>query len=79
MLENVAQQKLDNLRKHDRDTADTIAWLRKPENQRRFKMEVIEPAAIALKVEDMRYLTAVEACFAAHHLKVRALIGWDCE
>lgn len=70
-LENVAEQKLAMVRQMDKDTADTIVWLRNRENQRRFKMEIFEPPAISLKVDDARFVNAIEACFNFTQMKVR--------
>lgn len=54
----------------DPDTAETILWLRNPNNQRRFKMQVFEPPAVAMKVENQRYVNAIEACLSQQQMKV---------
>jgi hypothetical protein len=63
-------RKLQDLAKWDRDCHDAILWLRKPENQEKFRMPVIEPPYITLTVPDKRYTNAIEACLNANQLKV---------
>lgn len=45
-------------------------WLRLEENKKRFRMPVIEPAALSVEVRDPRYAAAVEAAFNPVQLKV---------
>ncbi|KAI6127379.1 hypothetical protein EDD16DRAFT_283257 [Pisolithus croceorrhizus] len=66
-LDDERHRKLENLRQHDRDCADAVAWLRN--NQEKFKMEVFEPPMICCSVPDGRYTNAVEACFSISQLK----------
>jgi structural maintenance of chromosomes protein 5 len=66
--ENV--RKLQDLAKWDKDCHDAVLWLRKPENQEKFRMPVIEPPCVTLTVPDKKYTNAVEACFNANQLKV---------
>ncbi|EPQ58883.1 P-loop containing nucleoside triphosphate hydrolase protein [Gloeophyllum trabeum ATCC 11539] len=66
-LNDVHHQKLQALARWDRDCAETIEWLR--QNQHRFKMPIIEPAAISCTVPNKAYATAVEACFGATQMK----------
>jgi chromosome segregation ATPase len=68
-LNSVEHQKLEHVRKWDRDVADTVEWLRG--NQHRFQMEVMEPACITLRVKDARFADAVEACFGGRQIRVR--------
>lgn len=68
-LDDVSHRKLQNLAKYDPDCAAVIHWLRK--NKHRFRMEIIEPAAVSLTVPNKNYVNAVEACFNNSQLKVR--------
>ncbi|KAI0058575.1 P-loop containing nucleoside triphosphate hydrolase protein [Artomyces pyxidatus] len=66
-LDNVAHQRLESLRRFDRDCAEIIVWLR--ENRSRFRMEIIEPAIVSVNVPDRRFANAVEACFNGSQLR----------
>lgn len=46
-----------------------INWLR--QNKHRFRMEIIEPAAVSVTVPNKSYVNAVEACFNFSQLRVR--------
>lgn len=61
-LDNVANLKLEALRKSDHTMAthNTIIWL--PKNQHRFKEEIIEPAAVSATVTDKNFASAIESC-----------------
>ncbi|KAH8989237.1 P-loop containing nucleoside triphosphate hydrolase protein [Lactarius akahatsu] len=65
--ERALKQLDDGLAKFDPDCAAVIHWLRK--NTHRFRMEIIEPAAVSLTVPNKNYVNAVEACFNAAQLK----------
>ncbi|KAH9987176.1 hypothetical protein BJV77DRAFT_1070641 [Russula vinacea] len=67
-LDDVSYRKLQNLSQLDPDCAAVINWLRA--NKHRFRMEVIQPAAISLTVHNKEYLHAVEAYFNITQLKV---------
>ncbi|KAI9434892.1 P-loop containing nucleoside triphosphate hydrolase protein [Lactarius indigo] len=66
-LDDVSHRKLQGLAKFDPDCAAVIHWLRK--NTHRFRMEIIEPAAVSLTVPNKNYVNAVEACFNTAQLK----------
>lgn len=66
----MSNQRLQRLRNLDRDCADTVEWLRRPENQARFKMEIAEPAFIALDIPDPRYRDQIDALINRTQLKV---------
>ncbi|KAI9442797.1 P-loop containing nucleoside triphosphate hydrolase protein [Lactarius psammicola] len=66
-LDDVSHRKLQGLAKHDPDCAAVIQWLRK--NTHRFRMEIIEPAAVSLTVPNKNYVNAVEACLNNIQLK----------
>jgi structural maintenance of chromosomes protein 5 len=70
-LDDVSHRKLQNLAQYDPDCAAVINWLR--ENKHRFRMGIIEPAAISLTVPNKNYVHAVEACFSITQLKVGGL------
>jgi hypothetical protein len=67
-LADDSYRKLQNLGQDDSDCAAVINWLRL--NKHRFRMEIIEPAAISLTVPNKDYVHAVEACFNNTQLKV---------
>ena len=67
-LADDSYRKLQNLAQHDSDCAEVINWLRL--NKHRFRMEIIEPAAVSLTVPNKDYVHAVEACFNNTQLKV---------
>lgn len=67
-LNDEAHRKLQNLRNSDRNCADVVEWLR--QNQRKFKMEVMEPPILSVTVTDPRFTQAVENCFSGNQLKV---------
>ena len=75
-LDDDSYRKLQNLAQHDSDCAAVIHWLRA--NKHRFRMEIIEPAAISLTVPNKDYVHAVESCFSITQLKVDPfpLISW---
>ncbi|KAF8165900.1 P-loop containing nucleoside triphosphate hydrolase protein [Crassisporium funariophilum] len=60
-------QKLQMMSRWDKDTHDTIIWLRN--HKHLFKMEVFETPFMCLTVRDRRYTNAVEACFNGNQLK----------
>ncbi|KAG8987488.1 Structural maintenance of chromosomes protein 5 [Tulasnella sp. JGI-2019a] len=68
-LSNVTKQRLENLRAADADCAETIEWLRKPENAQRFRVPVTEPAYVSLDIPDLAYVDHVEACISWGQLK----------
>jgi hypothetical protein len=70
-LDDDSYRKLQNLAQYDPDCAAVINWLRA--NKHRFRMEIIEPAAISLTVPNKNCVDAVEACFNITQLKVRPL------
>ena len=70
-LDDDSYRKLQNLAQYDPDCAAVINWLRT--NKHRFRMEIVEPAAISLTVPNRDYVHAVEACFNIIQLKVRPL------
>ena len=67
-LDDDSYRKLQNLAQVDPDCAAVINWLRA--NKHRFRMEIVEPAAISLTVPNKDYVHAVEACFNGTQLKV---------
>lgn len=68
-MQDLAERKLVELQKADRDSADAVRWLR--ENQHRFKMQVMEPPMLALSVPDHRYSDAIESCLSWNQMRVR--------
>jgi len=72
-LDDVSHRKLQGLAKYDPDCAAVIHWLRK--NTHRFRMEIIEPAAVSLTVPNKSYVNAVEACFIGTQLRVRSSLS----
>lgn len=66
-LDDVSHRKLQSLGKYDPDCANVINWLR--QNKHRFRMEIIEPAAVSVTVPNKSYVNAVEACFNASQLR----------
>ena len=70
-LDDDSYRKLQNLAQFDPDCAAVINWLRA--NKHRFRMEIVEPAAISLTVPNKDYVHAVEACFNNTQLKVKPL------
>ncbi len=58
-LEDVDVQKLNNLYQWNRETAETVKWLR--QNKDKFKMEVFEPPCLSVSVTNRQYAAAVEA------------------
>jgi hypothetical protein len=70
-LDDDSYRKLQSLAQYDPDCAAVINWLRA--NKHRFRMEIIEPAAISLTVPNKDCVDAVEACFNIMQLKVRLL------
>jgi hypothetical protein len=68
-LDDVSHRKLQSLGKYDPDCANVINWLR--QNKHRFRMEIIEPAAVSVTVPNKSYVNAVEACFNGSQLRVR--------
>jgi hypothetical protein len=74
-LDDVSHRKLQSLGKYDPDCANVINWLR--QNKHRFRMEIIEPAAVSVTVPNKSYVNAVEACFNGSQLRVRpSLSSW---
>jgi structural maintenance of chromosomes protein 5 len=71
-LDDVKVQKLNQLRKWNRDHADAIEWLLK--NPGRFQMEVFEPPVLSVVVPDQKYANAVESCFNVGQLLVRTML-----
>jgi hypothetical protein len=71
-LDDVSHRKLQSLGKYDPDCANVINWLR--QNKHRFRMEIIEPAAVSVTVPNKSYVNAVEACFNGSQLRVRAAL-----
>ena len=67
-LDNEAHVKLQNLRRKDQDCADTVVWLR--ENQRRFRLPILEPACLSITLKDQRYINAVDALISQDNMKV---------
>lgn len=72
-LDSVSHRKLERLRAWDRDCAEAVEWLRG--NKDRFRMEVIEPAALSVDVKESRFTAAVEAAFTGMQMKVRLFIN----
>ncbi|KAJ8087221.1 Structural maintenance of chromosomes protein 5 [Marasmius tenuissimus] len=66
-LDSEDGRKLASLKNWDRDTHDTILWLR--QNKDRFRMDIIEPSYLSLTVKDQKYANAVEACFGSLQLR----------
>ena len=66
-LDNEAHQKLEQLRRFDRDAADVVDWLR--HNRNRFRQEIFEPAFLCVTVPNRQYVDAVEACFGNTQLR----------
>ncbi|KAN0134136.1 hypothetical protein V8E53_004519 [Lactarius tabidus] len=66
-LDDVSYRKLQSLGKYDPDCANVINWLR--QNKHRFRMEIIEPAAVSVTVPNKSYVNAVEACFNGSQLR----------
>ncbi|KAH9016086.1 P-loop containing nucleoside triphosphate hydrolase protein [Lactarius hengduanensis] len=66
-LDDVSHRKLQGLAKFDPDCARVIHWLRK--NTHRFRMEIIEPAAVSLTVPNKNYVNAVERLFADSNIQ----------
>lgn len=66
-LDSQAHVKLHNLRRMDKDCADTVEWLRG--NQRRFRFPVLEPPCLSISVKDQRYINAVDALMSHDTMK----------
>ncbi|KAG9104434.1 Structural maintenance of chromosomes protein 5, partial [Ceratobasidium sp. 392] len=66
-LSNVANQRMNYLRRQDADVADVVEWLSK--NQAMFRQEVIMPPWISVFVKDARYQNQVETLFSMANLK----------
>ncbi|KAG9041717.1 Structural maintenance of chromosomes protein 5, partial [Tulasnella sp. UAMH 9824] len=60
-LGNVSSQRLQQLRRFDRDCADVVEWLRKPETRARFQYEIAEPAFLSLDIPDPRYRDQIDS------------------
>ncbi|KAG8923808.1 Structural maintenance of chromosomes protein 5, partial [Tulasnella sp. 408] len=60
-LGNVSSQRLQQLRRFDRDCADVVEWLRKPETRARFQQEIAEPAFLSLDIPDPRYRDQIDS------------------
>ncbi|KIO22019.1 hypothetical protein M407DRAFT_28434 [Tulasnella calospora MUT 4182] len=60
-LGNVSSQRLQQLRRFDKDCADVVEWLRKPETRARFQQEIAEPAFLALDIPDPRYRDQIDS------------------
>lgn len=67
-LNNEAHVKLQNLRRMDMDCADTVLWLR--ENQRRFRLPILEPPCLSISLKDQRYINAVDTLISHDTMKV---------
>jgi hypothetical protein len=66
-LSDIEHQKLRALRQKDPDSAATVEWLRR--SQHLFKMEVLEPPCITLKLKDSRYADQIDACFSGIQMR----------
>ncbi|QRV73263.1 structural maintenance of chromosomes protein [Ceratobasidium sp. AG-Ba] len=66
-LSNVANQRMELLRRGDPDVADVAEWLSK--NQGMFREEIIMPAWLSVFVKDRRYQHQVENLFNVPALK----------
>ncbi|KAF9024415.1 P-loop containing nucleoside triphosphate hydrolase protein [Hymenopellis radicata] len=64
-LDDVDVQKLNNLSQWNRDTAETVRWLR--QNKDKFQMEVFEPPCLSVSVTNRQYAAAVEAVIGGSH------------
>lgn len=67
-LDNEAHAKLQNLKRMDRDCAETVDWLRR--NQQRFRLPILEPPCLSIRVKDQRYVNAVDALISHDTMKV---------
>jgi hypothetical protein len=74
-LDDVKVQKLNQLRRWNKDHADAIEWLLN--NRHRFQMEVFDPPVLSVVVPDQKYANAVESCFNVGQLLVRRTL-WSC-
>ena len=70
----MAERKLVELEKWDRDSADAVRWLRK--NQDKFRMQVFEPPLLILNVPDWRFTDAVEGCFNSNQIRVSVYLNY---
>ena len=59
-LDDVPQQRLENIRRADEGVYKAVTWLR--ENQHRFRKPVHEPVLLEISLKDQRYAAAVESC-----------------
>ncbi|KAI0677714.1 P-loop containing nucleoside triphosphate hydrolase protein [Trametes maxima] len=66
-LDNQTHQKLEQLKRFDRDCGDVVEWLRK--NPNRFRMEIFEPALLCVTVPNRNFMDAVESCFGGSQLR----------
>ncbi|KAJ3504973.1 hypothetical protein NLJ89_g7660 [Agrocybe chaxingu] len=66
---NVDVQKLEMMKKWDRDVADAIVWVR--ENRHKFKMEVFETPfmRMAMKNNGRNFTNQVEACISSGQMR----------
>jgi hypothetical protein len=72
-LNSVEHQKLEKVRKWDKNIAEAVEWLRG--NQDRFQMEVMEPPCMTVRVKDSRYADHLDTCFSTSQMKVRHETG----
>lgn len=69
-LGNVSSQRLQQLRRFDKDCADVVEWLRKPETRARFQHEIAEPAFLSLDIPDPRYRDQIDSLITKIQVKV---------
>ena len=77
MLDNMEHQRLENLRRVDRDAYETVTWLR--ENQHLFKGVVYEPIMTQINMKNIKDAVYLESIVSFNDMKVwmflTAIIG----
>ncbi|KAI0371444.1 P-loop containing nucleoside triphosphate hydrolase protein [Pilatotrama ljubarskyi] len=66
-LDSQSHQKLEALKRADRDCGEIVEWLRA--NKHKFRMEIFEPALLCVTVPKRQYIDAVESCFGGTQLR----------
>jgi len=65
-LENTQNQRLENLKREQRDTYNAVTWLR--EHRDLFKDEVYEPIVLTINVKNPRYANHIEMSIPRNYL-----------
>ncbi|KAH9854875.1 P-loop containing nucleoside triphosphate hydrolase protein [Lenzites betulinus] len=73
-LDNESHQRLETMKRSDRDSAEVVEWLRN--NKNKFRMEIFEPAILCVNIPNRAYAQAIEACFG--HSQLRTFVA-QCE